>query len=134
MVWRMARSKDIVQATAQIATLSPPALAGLGLLAAVAVLSALATSCAPPTAPGMVVVSVPRLDAKNCYRSATPIPEVVTFEAATQAAKNQKWLDVRAGEGAQWLEQHRARVDELLDRAPPAPKPGIESPTVTPVP
>jgi hypothetical protein len=81
-----------------------------------------------------IVVSVPRVDAKNCYRSATPIPEVVTFEAATQAAKNQKWLDVRAGEGALWLEQYRARVDELLDRTPPAPKPGMQISTVTRVP
>jgi hypothetical protein len=81
-----------------------------------------------------IVVTVPRADAKNCYRSATPIPEVVTFEAATQAAKNQKWLDVRAGEGTLWLDQHRARVDELLDRTPPAPKPGMEISTVTRVP
>lgn len=68
-----------------------------------------------------IVVDVARIDAKTCNPSAVPSPELVTFEAATQAAKTLTWLDVHPEAGAQWLEEHRARVTELLGRTPPEP-------------
>jgi hypothetical protein len=79
-----------------------------------------------------LLVEVPRVDAKNCYRNAAPAPTVVTYEVATRATKDLKWLDVRQEEGTRWLEEHRARVTELLGRMPgPAPEapPSTVSPT-----
>ena len=76
-----------------------------------------------------IVVGVPRRDAKNCYGSAQPHPEVVTYEAATRAALKLTWLDVSSDEGEKWLTEHRARVNELLGRVPPDP--AASAPKVT---
>ena len=78
-----------------------------------------------------LVIDVARIDAKNCNRSATPTPAVVTFETATRATKDLKWLDVRADDGTRWLDEHRARVTELLDKAPP-PAPAVTTMTRVP--
>jgi hypothetical protein len=79
-----------------------------------------------------LLVEVPRIDAKNCYRNATPVPAVVTYEVVTRATKDLKWLDVRQEEGTRWLDEHRARVTELLGRMPgpaaPAPDPAVTPP------
>ncbi|MDB5215684.1 MAG: hypothetical protein JWO86_3611 [Myxococcaceae bacterium] len=78
-----------------------------------------------------ILVDVARIDAKNCYRNALPTPSVVSYEVATRATKDLTWLDVRAAEGTRWLDEHRARVTELLAKEPP-PKPGITSVTRRP--
>ncbi len=78
-----------------------------------------------------ILVDVARVDAKNCYRNALPTPSVVSYEVATRATKDLKWLDVRAEEGTRWLDEHRARVTELLDKPPP-PRPGVTSITRRP--
>ena len=77
-----------------------------------------------------LVVEVARVDAKNCYRNATPAPSLVTYEVATRATKDLKWLDVRQEEGTAWLDEHRARVTELLGKTPPPPPPPLP-PAVT---
>jgi hypothetical protein len=79
-----------------------------------------------------LVVEVARVDAKNCYRTATPTPTMVTYEAATRATKDLKWLDVRREEGTRWLDEHRARVTELLDKNPPPPPPAVTTTTHVP--
>ena len=79
-----------------------------------------------------ILVDVARVDAKNCYRNALPTPSVVSYEVATRATKDLKWLDVRAGEGTRWLDEHRARVTELLEKNPPPPRPGVTSMTRMP--
>jgi hypothetical protein len=79
-----------------------------------------------------IVIEVSRTDAKNCHRNATPAPELVTFETATRATKDLKWLDVRADEGTRWLDEHRARVTQLLDTPPATPPPAVT--TITRVP
>ena len=68
-----------------------------------------------------LVVEVARRDAKNCYRFAPPNPLVVSYDDATRAAKDLRWLDVRPGEGAQWVGEHRARVTELITQKPHPP-------------
>jgi len=75
-----------------------------------------------------ILVEVPRIDAKNCYRNAMPAPSVVSYEVATRATKDLKWLDVRAAEGAKWLDEHRARVTELLEKNPPPLRPSGSAP------
>jgi hypothetical protein len=79
-----------------------------------------------------ILVEVARIDAKNCYRNATPAPSVVSYEVATRATKDLKWLDVRPDEGARWLDEHRARVTELLEKDPPPARPGVTSITRRP--
>jgi hypothetical protein len=79
-----------------------------------------------------IVIEVSRTDAKNCHRNATPAPELVTFETATRATKDLKWLDVRADEGTRWLDEHRARVTQLLETPPATPAPAVT--TITRVP
>ena len=79
-----------------------------------------------------LVVEVARVDAKNCYRNATPTPTVVTYELATRATKDLKWLDVRQEEGTRWLDEHRARVTELLDKNPPPAPPAVTTTTHVP--
>jgi hypothetical protein len=69
-----------------------------------------------------ILVEVPRYDAKNCGgRNATPRPHVVPNERATQASADLTWLEIRPEEGAQWVGQHKARVDELLGPPPADP-------------
>lgn len=81
-----------------------------------------------------IVVDVARIDAKTCNSSAAPNPELVTFEAATHAAKSLTWLDVESEAGAKWLDEHRARVSELLGPTPPEPPPSAPTPSApTPV-
>jgi hypothetical protein len=70
-----------------------------------------------------LVVEVARRDAKNCFRDAPPMPTEVSYEDATRATKDLQWLDVRPAEGARWVEEHRARVTELLGPPPPAAAP-----------
>lgn len=70
-----------------------------------------------------IIVEVPRLDAKSCSRTATPTPALVTYEAARNETRELQWLDVHPEKGAQWLDEHRARVKELLGAEPPAPPP-----------
>lgn len=60
-----------------------------------------------------IVVAVPR-DAKSCVTNGAPVPDVVTYELATRAAINLRWLDVNTVEGPAWIEEHRGRVDELV--------------------
>ena len=79
-----------------------------------------------------LVVEVARVDAKNCYRNATPTPNLVTYDVATRATKDLKWLDVRQEEGTAWLDEHRARVTELLDKTPPPPRPAVTTTTHVP--
>jgi len=79
-----------------------------------------------------LVVEVARVDAKNCYRNATPTPTVVTYEVATRATKDLKWLDVRQEAGTLWLEEHRPRVTELLGKTPPPPPPAVTTTTHVP--
>lgn len=79
-----------------------------------------------------ILVDVARLDAKNCYRNAVPRLSVVTYEVATRATKDLKWLDVRAAEGTRWLDEHRARVTELLETNPPPERPGVTTMTRVP--
>lgn len=79
-----------------------------------------------------LVVEVARVDAKNCYRNATPTPTLVTYDIATRATKDLKWLDVRQEEGTAWLDEHRARVNELLDKTPPPPRPAVTTTTHVP--
>ena len=81
-----------------------------------------------------LLVEVARVDAKNCYRNATPAPTVVTYEVATRATKDLKWLDVRQEEGTRWLDEHRARVTELLGTPPPSPASAPAVTTTTHVP
>ena len=71
-----------------------------------------------------IVVEVPRIDTKNCYRHAVPKPEIVTYQEARHASLELMWLDVRADEGATWLTEHSARVTELLGLPPAADPPG----------
>lgn len=71
-----------------------------------------------------ILVEVARRDAKNCYVNAIPAPSVVSYEVATRASRELKWLDVRPAEGAKWLDEHRARITELLEKNPPPPRPG----------
>jgi len=75
-----------------------------------------------------IVLDVARIDAKNCYRNATPSPALVTFEAATHAAKTLTWLDVESEAGAKWLDEHRPRVTELLGPTPPEPSGSTPAP------
>ncbi len=79
-----------------------------------------------------LVIEVARVDAKNCARNATPAPSVVTYEAATRATKDLKWLDVRQDEGTRWLDEHRARVTELLGAPPPSRTPAVTTTTHVP--
>lgn len=69
-----------------------------------------------------ILVEVARVDAKNCYRTATPNPEIVTYEVATRAALPLVWLDVAGDVGTLWLDEHRARVTELLGQPPADPQ------------
>lgn len=64
-----------------------------------------------------IIVQVPQRDAKTCPDNAAPIPDVVTYELATRAAINLKWLDVDTAEGPAWALEHRARIDELVSSA-----------------
>jgi hypothetical protein len=75
-----------------------------------------------------LLVEVARRDGKNCYRDAPPLPTEVSYEDATRATRDLQWLDVRPAEGARWVEEHRARVSELLGAAPPAPAPLAPAP------
>lgn len=68
-----------------------------------------------------IVVEVPRRDAKTCSENAAPVPEVVTYEIATRAAINLKWLDVNTTEGPAWVDEHRPRVDEIVGGGASAP-------------
>jgi hypothetical protein len=79
-----------------------------------------------------LVIEVPRVDAKNCYRNAMPAPTLVTYEVATRATKDLKWLDVRQEEGTRWLDEHRPRVTELLGTVPPPPPPAVTTTTHVP--
>jgi hypothetical protein len=81
-----------------------------------------------------LVVEVARVDAKNCYRdrTPTPTPTLVSYELATRATKDLKWLDVRQEEGTRWLDEHRARVTELLEKNPPPPPPAVTTTTHVP--
>ncbi|MDB4936716.1 MAG: hypothetical protein JWP87_3688 [Labilithrix sp.] len=81
-----------------------------------------------------IVVEVGRIDARQCYRNATPTPALVTFEAATRATKDLKWLDVRADDGTRWLAEHHARVAQLLETPPSSPPPPPAVTTLTRVP
>jgi hypothetical protein len=72
-----------------------------------------------------IVVDVARIDAKTCNAASVPSPELVTFEAATHAAKSLTWLDVESEAGAKWLDEHRPRVTELLGPTPPEPTPSV---------
>jgi hypothetical protein len=72
-----------------------------------------------------ILVEVARRDAKNCFRTAKPHPERVTYDVATQAALPLVWLDVRGDEdGEHWLAEHHARVTELLGQPPADPAGG----------
>jgi len=75
-----------------------------------------------------IVVEVPRRDAKTCLADAAPVPEVVTYELATRAALNLKWLDVDTTAGPAWVDEHRARVDELVAGGA-SPPPAVTSVT-----
>jgi hypothetical protein len=79
-----------------------------------------------------IVIEVARVDARNCHRNATPTPELVTFELATRATKELRWLDVRPDEGTRWLDEHRARVTQLLETPPPPAPPGVTTLTRVP--
>ena len=81
----------------------------------------------PPTRVEQGVVMRVAESKLGCDPSLTLAPDVVTFEAATRATKDLKWLDARPAEGARWLDEHRARVTELMSAPPRAaadvPKP-----------
>ena len=79
-----------------------------------------------------IVVEVPRVDAKNCFKNATPKPEIVTYEAATRAALTLTWLDVNGEAGTLWLDEHRPRVSELLGHPQAAPAPAVTTMTHLP--
>ena len=66
-----------------------------------------------------IVVEVPRIDGKNCYRGAIPRPTVVSYQDATRAALPLAWLDIQPDEGTHWLDEHRPRVTELLGTPSP---------------
>jgi hypothetical protein len=68
-----------------------------------------------------IIVEVPRLDAKTCSPSATPTPAIVTYEAARNATRELQWLDVHPTTGTRWLDEHRARVKQLVEPEPTAP-------------
>lgn len=72
-----------------------------------------------------ILVDVAHLDAKTCDHNALPTPSVVSYEVATRATRELKWLDVRPAEGARWLDEHRARVTELLENLPPPAPSGV---------
>jgi hypothetical protein len=69
-----------------------------------------------------VLVEVPGADAHNCSAKwSGPLelrPASATLEATAEKARGATWLAVRTAEGDRWLDEHRARVDELLGRAP----------------
>lgn len=76
-----------------------------------------------------VVVGVAHHPKMVCDPGAALAPDVVTFEAATRATKDLKWLDARPEEGSLWLDEHRARVTELVG---PPPRATVEAPKPAP--
>ena len=69
-----------------------------------------------------IVIAVPAADGHNCSGKwsgpLTVTPQATSIAATTEAARTLTWLEVRGAAGTQWLDEHHARVDELLGRVP----------------
>jgi hypothetical protein len=71
-----------------------------------------------------IVIEVPSADGHNCAGKwsgpLTVRPQATSLAATTEAARKLTWLEVRPADGSRWLDEHRARVDELLGLVPRA--------------
>jgi hypothetical protein len=67
-----------------------------------------------------VLVKVVQADGHNCEGKwsgpLSPRPVAVSLPTVVEAARGLTRLEVRAGEGRQWLDENRERVDELIGR------------------
>ncbi len=85
-----------------------------------------------------VIIRVPSADGHNCSGKwsgpLTVRPEAATLAATTEIARGLTWLEVRPTDGNGWLDENRARVDELVGSGGNASAPVVQpvETTVTP--